>query len=130
MRAYNDGVAFRYILPTQEDLQDFEIRAEATQFDVASDPLVMFDTLDGFTTSHESLYKRKPLSAVPPDKLMDMPVLLTWPGGPAAAITEARIRDFAGMYLEHSAENPDTLRCRLSPLPGNQRCASRGKLRS
>jgi len=48
--------------------------------------------------SHESLYERTPLTAVPTGQLLDCPLLLLWPDGPAAAITEARVRDFAGMY--------------------------------
>ncbi len=46
-----------------------------------------------------------------------MPILLTWDGGQAAAITEARVRNFAGAYLERPSVEATTLRCRLSPLP-------------
>ena len=65
LRAYDDGVAFRYRLPRQRGLSKFEIRDEVTQFDVAGKPAALFNTLDSFTTSHESLYERKPLSAIP-----------------------------------------------------------------
>ena len=37
--------------------------------------------------------------------------------GPAAAITEACVRNFAGMYLKREADHDKGLRCRLSPLP-------------
>jgi hypothetical protein len=53
--------------------------------------------LDGFTTSHESLYEHQAAAAIPAGRLIDMPLLLTWPDGTAAAITEARVRGFAGM---------------------------------
>jgi alpha-glucosidase len=117
LRSYDEGVAVRYVLPKQDKLQAAKIRAEATEFSVVGDPVVIFNVLEGFTTSHESLYERKPISKMPPEKLCDMPVLLTWPKKQAAAITEARVRGFAGMYLERAAEKPETLRCRLSPLP-------------
>ncbi|HVT28316.1 MAG TPA: glycoside hydrolase family 97 N-terminal domain-containing protein, partial [Lacipirellulaceae bacterium] len=100
LRAYNDGVAFRYCLLQQPGAGPFELIDEETQFDVAGGASALFDTLPSFTTSHEALYEHKPLAELPVKKLMDMPVLLTWPHGQAAAITEARVRHFAGAYLE------------------------------
>jgi alpha-glucosidase len=118
-RAYDDGVAFRYGFPKQERLRDFVIGAESTEFRLADDPTVFFTSCDGFTTSHEGVYQRKPLSALP-EKLLDLPLLAVWKDGTAAAITEARIRDFAGMYLERPSDSgPGVLRSRLSPLPSN-----------
>ena len=119
LRAYDDGVAFRYLLPNQQDrVLDFAIEDENTEFRLAGDPSVLFMTCDSFTTSHEALYERKPLSELPAKKLLDKPVLAVWPDGTAAAITEARLRDFAGMYLERTDEaNSKVLRTRLSPLP-------------
>ena len=127
LRAYDDGVAFRYRLPKQEGLQEFELRDEVTQFDAVGEPRALFNTLDGFTTSHESLYEHKPLSAIPVKKLLDMPLLLVWPNGQAAAITEARVRHFAGMYLERPSDDNTALRCRLSPLPSQKGCVCRGQ---
>ena len=127
LRAYDDGVAFRYRLPRQQGLQEFELREEVTQFDAAGEPTALFNTLDGFTTSHESLYEHKPLSAIPVKKLLDMPLLLLWPGGQAAAITEASVRHFAGMYLERPSDDNTALRCRLSPLPSRKDVCVVGK---
>ncbi len=56
-----------------------------------------------------------------------MPLLLTWPKGPAAAITEGRVRHFAGMYLERDSADDHTLRCRLSPLPAHAGVCVTGK---
>jgi alpha-glucosidase len=117
LRSYDDGVAFRYRLLKQDGLQEFELRDEVTQFDPVGAPTALFNTLDGFATSHESLYEHKPLSAVPAEKLMDMPVLLLWPDGRAAAITEARVRHFAGMYLQRKSVDDLALHSRLAPLP-------------
>jgi alpha-glucosidase len=117
LRAYDDGVAFRYRLLKQEGLREFELRDEVTQFDVVGEPTALFNMLASFTTSHESLYEHKPLAEIPENTLLEMPLLLTWPNGPAAAITEARVRHFAGLYLQRAADRPATLRGRLSPLP-------------
>jgi len=56
------------------------------------------------------------VSEMPAGKLMDMPLLLVWPDGNAAAITEARVRNFAGMYLERPTKDSQSLKARLSPF--------------
>jgi alpha-glucosidase len=127
LRAYDDGVAFRYRLPQQEGLQELELRDELTQFDAVGKPTALFNTLDSFTTSHESLYEHKPLSAIPVKKLLDLPLLLVWPNRQTAAICEARVRHFAGMYLERPSGDHTALRCRLSPLPARKDLCVVGK---
>ena len=117
LRAYDDGAALRYGIPEQAALTKFVIEDEATEFRLAGNPTVMLGTYDNFTTSHEPLYERKPLADVPEKKLIEMPMLVVWPDGTAAAVTEARLRDFAGMYLERPDSKSNTLRSRLSPLP-------------
>jgi alpha-glucosidase len=118
LRAYDDGVAFRYGFPEQGRLREMVIEKEATEFRLAGDPSVLFMPLKNFTTSHEALYERKPLSELPKETLLEMPLLAVWPDGTAAAVTEASLRDFAGMYLERPADvDGAVLRSRLSPLP-------------
>ena len=106
LRAYDDGVAFRYRFAEPDEVRkSSRLRDEVTSSTSRGEPTALFNALDGFTTSHESLYDRQPLSAIPAEKLIDMPLLLTWPDGPAAAITEARVRQFAGMYLERPSSD-------------------------
>jgi alpha-glucosidase len=76
--------------------------------------MVMASFREGFTTSHEGLYWKGRLSQVKEDTLMDMPIFLDF-GGVYAAITEARLVDYAGMYL---IRHGDLLKSELSPLPG------------
>jgi alpha-glucosidase len=120
LRAYDDGVAFRYRVPQQAGQDQLTLREEATEFIPAGEPRALFNMLDGFTTSHESLYEHQAAAAIPAGRLIDMPLLLTWPDGTAAAITEARVLGFAGMYLERPAADRLALRGRLSPLPGEK----------
>ena len=115
LRAYDDGVAFRYRFPKQDARQHLEIQDEWTQFDIAGHPNALFNTLSSFTTSHESPYSRKAFSDVPSGTLIDMPLLLVWPEKCAAAITEARVRSFSNACLERPSADKTMLRCRLSP---------------
>ena len=118
LRVYDDGVAFRYGLPEQDALRDFVLESETTEYRLVGDPTVLFTTAANFTTSHENLYQRKPMSKIPENTLVDLPLLAVWPDGPSAAVTEASLRHFAGMYLRRSAGGESSaLRAVLSPHP-------------
>jgi alpha-glucosidase len=118
MRAYDDGVAFRYGFPEQEQLSDFVLKEESTEVRLEGDPSVLYMPLPGFATSHEALYEHRLYFGLPEEILIDTPFLAVWPEGPSAVLTEARLRDFAGMYLERIPGKVETaLRVVLSPLP-------------
>jgi alpha-glucosidase len=114
VRVFNDGVAFRYEIPEQAGWTAYTLVDEGSTFRVVGDPSVMASFREGFTTSHEGLYWKGRVSGVKEDTLMDMPIFLDY-GGTYAAITEARLVDYAGMYL---IRHGDMLKSELSPLPG------------
>jgi alpha-glucosidase len=119
LRAHDDGVAFRYSLPEQPSLSTFQIVDELTELRFAGAPSLLFTTCKDFKTDHETEYQRCLLDELPRQTLIDLPLLATWAHGSAAAITEARVRDFTNMYLERTADSGRvTLRSRLSPLNG------------
>src|SRR5258706_3702953 len=118
VRVFNDGIAFRYLLPKKNTQSSFTLLEERTQFHFTADPITKALLLPGFTTSHEGLYATAPLSTFKEDSLIDMPVLFQFPGNIFMAITEAALLDYAGMYLvKHNGQ----LYSQLSPLPGQQR---------
>jgi len=115
VRVFNDGVAFRWELPGQRDWTMYSLTDESSCFRLAGDPMVMASFLPGFTSSHEGRYTRLPFQQIKSDTLMDMPVFIEFPGHIYAAITEAQLLDYAGMYLVRQG---DALKSELSPLPG------------
>jgi alpha-glucosidase len=117
VRAFDDGLAFRYEVPEQKNMKGFSLTEENTQFKLEGDPKVRALFLPGYTTSHEGEYSYLPWRKVKEDTLMDMPALFEFPGNTYMAITEAALLDFAGMYL---CKQNGILRGRLSPLPGQQ----------
>lgn len=114
IRAFDDGIAFRYEFPVNEKLEQVSLTEEATQFKFPTDPKVLALLLPHYTTSHEGEYSNLNFSDVPADTLIDMPALFEFPGKIYAAITEAALVDYAGMYL--SKQN-GILTSKLSPLP-------------
>jgi len=115
-RAYDDGVAFRYLIPQQTALREIRIVREKTQFDLAKDgdtwPLV----LASYRTPYEANYEHVPLGGIVPSWLIALPFLTELPGTGFLAITEAQIENYPGMYLGHSATGSGRLlEARLAP---------------
>jgi alpha-glucosidase len=118
VRLYNDGLAFRWVFPSQANWPSYQLLAEHTCFRTADDPILLASFLPGFTTSHEGRYTRLPLSKVKADTLMDTPVFLEYPDRQLyMVITEAQLTDYAGMYL---VSHDGVLQSNLSPLPGEK----------
>ncbi|MGZ3820501.1 MAG: glycoside hydrolase family 97 N-terminal domain-containing protein, partial [Mucilaginibacter sp.] len=114
IRIFNDGAAFRYVIPGKAGWQHVEITDESDSFNLTQDPTALTLFRQNYTTSHEGLYDRLPISKIKPDTLMDLPALFEYPKGVYLAITEANLLDYAGMYL---IKHHGVLQSSLSPLP-------------
>ncbi|HTS63437.1 MAG TPA: glycoside hydrolase family 97 protein [Candidatus Acidoferrales bacterium] len=114
-RAYNEGVAFRYLLPEQEGLSDFKITNERTQFLMGREGTAYPLILRNYRTSWEDNYHTLPISGLHPEYLIAMPLLMELPGTAYVAIAEANIENYSGMYLQHDGRNALALNARLSP---------------
>ena len=99
LRAFDDGVAFRYVFPEQEGMEKLLIKKELLDIRPTGDPVVKAMYLPGFTSSHEAVYITKPLSEHNEGKNADMPLLMSYPGGQFVAVTEAMVIDYAGMMM-------------------------------
>ncbi len=118
IKVFDSGAAFRYVFPEQEGWDSYEMLDELTTFTPSGDPKVLTMFLDSYTTSHENHYSQMQYSSLPDRKLMEMPGLYSFDGAVYMSITEAAIRDYAGMYL---MKEDGQLKGKLSPLPGQQR---------
>ena len=125
VRAFDDGAAFRYVFPEQEGWNSYVMHDELTTFDLAGNPKALTMYLGSYTTSHEGFYTQTDYEHLDEGKLMEMPTLFTYPDGTVMAVTEAAIRDYAGLYL---SKEQGSLRGKLSPLPGQQREKVRASL--
>ena len=113
VRAFNEGVAFRYWVPPSPLLPEMQIENEITQFLFAQDADAYALLLDGFDTPYEDQFTRIPLSGIHPESVIGLPLLVEQPGVGWAAILEADLDEYAGLYLQH-AGGP-LLRARLAP---------------
>lgn len=114
IRAYDDGVAFRYVLPVQQETRKVRIEKELTEFRYNKDATLYPLILDGFQSSYEDEYQQRQVSGIHKDWLIGLPLLGEVPGVGWVAVTEADIDNYAGMYLKKGAE-VFGLRAELAP---------------
>lgn len=126
VRAYDDGVALRYRLPAQPSLPELRLRAELTAFNFAGDFGCWGLNLGHYGSSHEGEFDPVQASRLRPHNRFEAPLVCrTGSDGPAFALTEADLRDYAGMYL--SGQDDGTLGAQvvLSPRLDDPKLAVR-----
>lgn len=96
-RAYDDGVAFRYILPEQPNLTDFEITDEVTGFHFTTDGDAWW--CEDLPDTYERDYNETSFSQAAPAG-MQTPATFRTSGGTYVSIHEADLTDWAGMKLK------------------------------
>lgn len=126
-RAYDDGVALRYRFPAQQGWTTLELAGERTTFAFPKAARAWALPLGGFTTSHEARYLSQPVDSLPKAQLFGVPLLVELAGLGWAAVTEADLTDYAGMYLTRPADDAP-LSSRLAPLPSEPKLAVRAVL--
>jgi alpha-glucosidase len=114
-RAYDDGAAFRYVIPSQFPVTAFTIVNEATEFQLAKDGSAFPLILDGFHTSYEDNYHPQPLTGIHPSSLVALPFLVELPGIAWVAITEGNLDNYAGLYLTRSGREAKSMFAKLAP---------------
>ncbi len=109
-RAYDDAIAFRYVVPDQPAFREFRLKSEDTEFRLSKDALTYALLLPHFRTMYESEYI--PLQAsvfagsdglLASNMLIGCPFLAHIPGVAWLAITEANLRDYSSMYLGNAS---------------------------
>jgi len=122
VRAYDDGVAFRYRI---DDPAQVRLKGERTAFVPAGDPSCLATEFD---RSHEKPFERQRISELATDKGYDVPlVCATASGRTHYAITQSHLRGYTGASLWRQGA---AMQVRLSAVPGRDGPAyvSRGGL--
>jgi alpha-glucosidase len=110
VRAYDDGVAFRYRIDGAEPVR---LRGEKTAFVPAGDPECLVSVAEG---AHEVPFARRKISQLRDNEGYDVPVVCTSPSGRTAyAITQSHLEGYTGASLWREGAG---LRVHLSGVPG------------
>jgi alpha-glucosidase len=109
VRAYDQGVAFRYLIEKQGDVKEIRITSEETEFNFGKDHDLWA------VYSAQGKYRKMKLSDL--KHTVERPCVLETGGGTVIAIAEAAMVDFARMRLRPSSDKAHTLVSRLhSPV--------------
>ena len=105
-RAYDDGIAYRFVTRMNREIKVF---AEEAVFHFSKDYFIYFPEEESYFTHSERVYPRIHLSEVTSEKMSSMPALVDLDNGIKVAITEADLEDYPGMYLTGSDDSPTKL---------------------
>ncbi len=123
-RAYNDGVAYRFIADTSEVC---EIMDENAEFRFPSDGVATLPYVargdDGdfnaqYQTSFENTYTVSNLSKLNPERLAFLPLTVDGGDDVKLCITEVNLNDYPGMYL-YNPDGGHSLKADFAPYPKN-----------
>jgi alpha-glucosidase len=118
LRAYDDGVALRYFVPSQRGFDELQLRAEATEFAFAGDYECHGLNIGHMYSSHEGEFDPVLASRIREHHLFDLPLSCRVPSGRTQfVITEADLHNYAGMYLSGRGNGEPGVVTRLARHP-------------
>ncbi len=135
-RAYNGGVALRYVLPAQDSIKELALKQEDTEFRLTTDAIDWALALPNYRSSYESEYVELPTSAmsnqggVASSFLIGMPLLMHEPGVAWLGLMEADIEGNSAMYVTNPSGSwtGHWFVTKLSPRFDNPQIAVEGTL--
>ena len=112
-RVFNDGLGFRYELPDQPAITDYEISDELTEFTLADNASAWWIASNRPRLDRsEQLYSEDPVSTL---DSVQTPLTMKFSNGLYAVIHEANLVDYPRMFLAGPRMESRTLRAALAP---------------
>lgn len=122
-RAYNEGAAFRLVLPKQHGMETFTVTRDATEFAFPADAHLWAGKNNaegpsrpegGFVGSEEWQFLPSDFNGLNPEFKYGLPFLVD-ASGIYVAVTEADLLDWAGMWLQQKPGTASTMMATLAP---------------
>jgi alpha-glucosidase len=117
-RVYNDGVAFRTEFIGPDNHHEYVLTDEKVTYNFVSDHVCWTANHGSYRSSQENEYFRRNLSQIGDEMIIGLPMTVKVSDNCYAALTEADIENYAGMYLKRDqSASGFALRSSISPLP-------------
>ncbi|MGI4751443.1 MAG: glycoside hydrolase family 97 protein [Janthinobacterium lividum] len=100
-RAYNDGIAYRFITAFKDSV---EVNKETAHFSFTGNVLSFFSEAKSFKSDYQILYTRQNLSEIDSSKMSVLPVLFD-NHRYKVLLSEADLRDYPCMFLKGTSSN-------------------------
>lgn len=120
VRAYDDGLAFRTEFTGNGNNHDYVITEEKVDFNFTADHTTWAVNHGSYRSSQENEYFKRKLSDLNDQMVIGLPMTVKVADDCYAAITEANIDDYAGMYLKPGSAGKYAVQSKLSPLPNEK----------
>ena len=131
LRAYNDGVAYRFFISKKGQII---VESEDANFNFSKDHKAFVPYVrdlrenDIYTLAFEALYDEIPLSKFVKDSLALSPLLVDLGNGKKAAIIEAELEDYPGMFLTRNDQKQQGLHGAFAHCPKEERLGGFNKM--
>lgn len=120
-RVFDDGTAFRTEFTGSGNGHEYVITDEMVTFNFTTDHTCWAVNHGNYRSSQENEYFKRQLSDITDQMVIGLPMTVKVSDDCYAAITEANITDYAGMYLKAaSSKSGFSVRSQLSPLPNEK----------
>ncbi len=114
VRAYDDGIGFRYSIPVQSSIGKFKLISERSEFHFPPERGVWIADYGSFRSHQETEFVEKKISEINPGTIIGCPLVVqlddVW-----IALTEANLTDWAGVYFTRSGTAANAVVTMLSP---------------
>ena len=125
-RVFDDGIGFRYEVPDQPGLSDYEISDELTEFSLAENGRAWWIASNRPRLDRsEQLYSTGPVSTL---DSVQTPLTMEMPSGLFVVIHEANLVDYPRMFLAGPRMESRTLRAALAPWADGVKVRGRAPL--
>ncbi|MCG8526082.1 MAG: glycoside hydrolase family 97 protein [Opitutales bacterium] len=121
VRAYDDGVAFKYIVEGRNKKEQIGLIEENTEFRIQENPVCWAADYLSFVSHQEQPFDKKLLGEIPSDAFIGSPLLIQMPEDQGyMAITEGALVDSSAFYLCGAAPTVKTnaVRTKISTYQG------------
>jgi len=131
LRAYNDGIAYRFFTTKKGQII---IESEEANFNFDKDYKAFIPYVrdlrenDMYSSAFESTYDEIPLSKFVKDSLAITPLLVDLGNAKKAAIIEAELEDYPGMFLTRSNQKQYGLQGSFAHYPKKERLGGYNKM--
>jgi alpha-glucosidase len=127
IRAYNDGIAYRFTIGRKDSIT---VQNETAEFEFPQGSELIFPEMskregqDEFHTSFEENYKTEELSKLNTKQMAFLPVIIVPAKNlPKLLLTESDLEDYPGMFISGTASGKAKLKAVFAPYPLEEKVA-------
>jgi alpha-glucosidase len=118
VRAYNDGVAYRFATSLPGELT---VKHEGLRMNLAAGDSVWFPEEPSFLSHSERQYKFLSVGSIADTQMCHLPVVVVKPNGLKIAFSESDLLDYAGLYLRGAGAGASSLESKFPPYALEER---------